>query len=46
MWRPLPLPEVTFTVDVCWRRRDRHEPGLRWLRDLVLGTFTEAPEAK
>ena len=46
VWRPLPLPEVTFTVDVCWRRRDRHEPGLRWLRDLVLGTFTEAPEAK
>lgn len=45
VWRPLPLPEVTFAVDVCWRRRDRHEPGLRWLRELVLGTFADAPNA-
>jgi DNA-binding transcriptional LysR family regulator len=35
VWQPLPLEEVTFTVDLRWRARDGRDPGLVWMSELV-----------
>jgi len=40
VWSPLPLDSATFSVDLRWRRRDRHDLGGRWLRDLVARSVT------
>lgn len=39
VWRPLPLEEVSFAVDMRWRTRDSYDPGHEWLRSLVRRAF-------
>jgi hypothetical protein len=31
-WSPLPLEEVVFSFDLCWKLRTEREPGQKWLR--------------
>jgi DNA-binding transcriptional LysR family regulator len=48
VWQPLPL-EVIFAVDLRWRSRDAHDPGHRWLCDLIaraLEPTTPKPDSK
>lgn len=40
---PLPLEEVVFSFDLCWDQRTEHDPGIRWLRDLVVKIFNMYP---
>jgi DNA-binding transcriptional LysR family regulator len=40
MWQRLPLDEVTFAVDLCWRTRDGRDPGQR---ALIIRTVNAEP---
>lgn len=33
--KELPLPEVTFTIDLAWDARRDRDPGQQWLRSLI-----------
>lgn len=35
-------PKLSFEYRVIWHERDNRDPGLRWLRDLVVMSFTAA----
>ncbi|TFL19458.1 LysR family transcriptional regulator [Jannaschia formosa] len=37
---PLPLEEVVFSFDLCWDLRTEREPGQKWLRSVILNTFS------
>lgn len=36
---PLPLPEIEFTIDLVWQRRDESDGGHRWLREIIQQEF-------
>ena len=36
---PLPLPEIEFTIDLVWQKRDESNSGHRWLRDIIQQEF-------
>ena len=36
---PLPLPEIAFTIDLIWRKRDQSDAGHRWLRRVIEEEF-------
>lgn len=36
---PLPLPEIEFTIDLVWQRRDEPDGGHRWLREIIQHEF-------
>ena len=36
---PLPLPEIEFTMDLVWQRRDEPDGGHRWLREIIQQEF-------
>jgi DNA-binding transcriptional LysR family regulator len=39
--KELPLPEVTFAIDLAWDARRDRDPGQQWLRSLVREIFHE-----
>jgi len=41
VWRPLPLESPAFAADLCWRSRDHHDPGHRWLREQVVAALAD-----
>jgi DNA-binding transcriptional LysR family regulator len=39
--KELPLPEVTFAIDLAWDARRDRDPGQQWLRSLIREIFQE-----
>jgi DNA-binding transcriptional LysR family regulator len=39
--KELPLPEVTFAIDLAWDARRDRDPGQQWLRSLIREIFHE-----
>jgi DNA-binding transcriptional LysR family regulator len=39
--KELPLPEVTFAIDLAWDSRRDRDPGQQWLRSLIREIFQE-----
>ena len=39
--KELPLPEVTFAIDLAWDARRDRDPGQQWLRSLIREVFHE-----
>jgi DNA-binding transcriptional LysR family regulator len=39
--KELPLPEVTFAIDLAWDLRRDRDPGQQWLRSLIRSVFHE-----
>ncbi|QJE02227.1 LysR family transcriptional regulator [Massilia forsythiae] len=40
-WIEPPLPLPTLQTNVFWHRRFNHDPGIAWLRELIVDVFAE-----
>lgn len=43
--KELPLPEVTFAIDLAWDARRDRDPGQQWLRSLIREIFHEGGDS-